>query len=1242
MPPDGGDAESVCVFMIDRTGSMSAWVAAVRAVLPSLVHSVALTNVFDRIAIFTYADYDMAPDRVVTASGYKRTADAAEVRELEAFAKAIPCEGGGGAPEAFKTGLLALAAAAPPRPVKRMHVVHLTDAPPHCLPTLDGEGAKERSHLGPRFAWATVVAELRAAHPTLRYSALVTNTHPLYCHLAHVTQGDVHSLVGGASASNIRKQLGMLMNGWLGLPDGLQMRVGLLPCEVAGDDEAAIGALRPQQVDGAAAKCAVVSGALLSAVKRMKVDGPFREHVIAELQAILALDVMALTVSPIVGKLWRELCKARADPRRDQLIEVMNGEKAKLAAADRAVVEEWLKDSYNAKAEIDEQLVAFMRTSETRGLLRFVPENDELCAQQVVQLLARGDAKSTATIRAILSRMYVDAEARVPVLDATAASLARAPACTEVRTAAVAPIPKELAAALPHFRAALVVLPPAAVAEAADVFRQQHDQAFARWMPHMTLLFPFMAPEHFSACIAAIEAGVAATGSAFPTPFRMCLDTVTWFPGKKSVLHLAPRDVGGCMARLHEALLAMFPHLKRADRDEFHAHLTLGQCAGQEAPQIGARIQSEWPTRCKAPFEVREFHLIAHLDGEERYKVVHTFALPPAALAAKHVDPLAVRSDGADDENDDVAAEPPLPAATLPLNLPLERFWELAMHTVAPGTRLTRRYAALLAVHALQCGSVLADLARRYLEQVRGRWINWQRRDDDALTPEVPENFGAGFLLLVTDPAVAPLALTDDELAQAAFMLRVRRALRFFHGLELPVKLLDHCSADATLPDHDFLCAQCGKRRPLCIIADDGVCGYCKRGAGPATAEMDAAAQLQVRCHTCGSFYARDATVRIPGKSKCHGCQKLGAPSPAVECGVCHVRVVQFYKPENGLPKGGRCGPCAHGCPPRRLGVREFIGLAHNVFGGDGAFTLLCKMVGLELVMLATADGDVRARTKVVKFSSATSLIEAVLGVVPCAADPAIAVPDAGVEFREARPDNAVELWRFVADVMGGKAEPVRVECAVCLEAPKPGQHLVAACGRRGCQQRVCVDCARAWYGANQPGALLYPRCTLCQFCARTPAPHVVRGVAPLLLGLAQRIRTEPLHQDAYYAWCQACFRARLVATRDCVAAGDERLPDVHNFVCPDCIAARTAAAEGGNAGEAAPVIKACPKCTTATQKISGCNHMSCPCGAHWCWECAAFHSDDSGACYEHMATAHGRIFDFEAPQVPGDDEEYA
>lgn len=53
---------------------------------------------------------------------------------------------------------------------------------------------------------------------------------------------------------------------------------------------------------------------------------------------------------------------------------------------------------------------------------------------------------------------------------------------------------------------------------------------------------------------------------------------------------------------------------------------------------------------------------------------------------------------------------------------------------------------------------------------------------------------------------------------------------------------------------------------------------------------------------------------------------------------------------------------------------------------------------------------------------------------------------------------------------------------------------------------------------------------------------------------------------------------------------------------------------------------KKCPSCTVLTQKVDGCQHITCSgCQAHWCWVCGrAF---DSGTIYPHLNEAHGGFY---------------
>ncbi|KAI1103733.1 hypothetical protein F4804DRAFT_352710 [Jackrogersella minutella] len=57
--------------------------------------------------------------------------------------------------------------------------------------------------------------------------------------------------------------------------------------------------------------------------------------------------------------------------------------------------------------------------------------------------------------------------------------------------------------------------------------------------------------------------------------------------------------------------------------------------------------------------------------------------------------------------------------------------------------------------------------------------------------------------------------------------------------------------------------------------------------------------------------------------------------------------------------------------------------------------------------------------------------------------------------------------------------------------------------------------------------------------------------------------------------------------------------------------------------------IKDCPQCKTPLEKIYGCDHMTCRCGAHICWVCLRTFAD-ARSCYAHMNNEHGNIgFDF-------------
>jgi len=216
------------------------------------------------------------------------------------------------------------------------------------------------------------------------------------------------------------------------------------------------------------------------------------------------------------------------------------------------------------------------------------------------------------------------------------------------------------------------------------------------------------------------------------------------------------------------------------------------------------------------------------------------------------------------------------------------------------------------------------------------------------------------------------------------------------------------------------------------------------------------------------------------------------------------------------------------------------------------------------------------------------------------------------VLYRDTYPvENIKELWEYIINVMSG-AQPDLPECSICLER-FPVSETTPACGRRGCHQRVCRPCSLEWYSKNSPGNLLYQRSLLCQFCSRVPSPQTLSRIDNNLITLAAQISKKPLNPDVYYGWCRQCLMPKEIAEKSCTTEP----PKIPNFTCSDCV----------NVSAVTVNTKECPKCSAAVHKISGCNHIHCHCGGHWCWKCSWL-SGNSGEVYDHMQKEHGGFFD--------------
>lgn len=105
------------------------------------------------------------------------------------------------------------------------------------------------------------------------------------------------------------------------------------------------------------------------------------------------------------------------------------------------------------------------------------------------------------------------------------------------------------------------------------------------------------------------------------------------------------------------------------------------------------------------------------------------------------------------------------------------------------------------------------------------------------------------------------------------------------------------------------------------------------------------------------------------------------------------------------------------------------------------------------------------------------------------------------------------------------------------------------------------------------------------------------------------------------HAWCVQYGFARRYAERVCARAVPA---GVREWQCEGCVAAQADEEEAapGGAGSGAP--RECPECGVMTEKTFGCDHISCPCGAHWCSACGEREED---SIYGHMAKVHGGLW---------------
>jgi 2'-5' RNA ligase len=142
-------------------------------------------------------------------------------------------------------------------------------------------------------------------------------------------------------------------------------------------------------------------------------------------------------------------------------------------------------------------------------------------------------------------------------------------------------------------RTAVVAIPPPEVWEPIQAIRRQHDRNVHRWMPHITLLYPFMPREDFGEALA----GLMEVGRQSAT-FQVTLATFRAFTHAfgKATIWLAP-EPRHAFVTLQAALQAAFPAYDEQSRfpTGFTPHLSVGQTSSPRGRQhLLETLQAAW------------------------------------------------------------------------------------------------------------------------------------------------------------------------------------------------------------------------------------------------------------------------------------------------------------------------------------------------------------------------------------------------------------------------------------------------------------------------------------------------------------------------------------------------------------------------------------------------------------------------------------------------------------------------
>ena len=552
------------------------------------------------------------------------------------------------------------------------------------------------------------------------------------------------------------------------------------------------------------------------------------------------------------------------------------------------------------------------------------------------------------------------------------------------------------------------------------------------------------------------------------------------------------------------------------------------------------------------------------------------------------------------------------------------RFWKILLHLVVPGTMLSARPAALLAALSIRLG------ISPFLQAAEKEMLLWRRRWND---PNIPEIWNVNCLSLLLDADKAHrtrmTAIGNSMNKIETRTLLLSRDRNLFERL-VSYKMLE-LNLGTTLTAQvgwtpkkskaslgpNMICKSCEFPRSVTIMGEDGNCGFClcfwsdwaseeerleniDRHVTIDDTESTMVTWVECSVRTCRAQYVVYCVENLDVRPKCYYCRSA-QEAPVVECSVCLSRIIWPINHRPGDMANYRC----HICESGHKTIIEVETTASELskenssswlIRNDGKLPEPFNNRSLYHTISTCGVEDFCNRVELLPSSSQTNLT-------------------LNGKLVRNIPAVILQLQHWIS----GRRTESRT-CSLCYSS-KRKTDLILACGRTGCHQRICRACLDGWYGLNAAGRIINTAALFCPFCRRAPTAKTLAryGMGIHAVGNLQMAVEE--RGTWIYGWCQRCGLAKRYMERVCAAGAP---PEWRDWVCDHCQEA--AAAEWARMPLAN--VKACPGCGTPTEKIRGCNHITCTvpdCGTHWCYLCGG--KFDADTIYPHMEEVHGGYY---------------